>query len=112
MKCPLPDEINFMTGRNDNCFNSTIKHNNGCWNNSPRGRNSSYQNSRSSSYSDNRTDRNNSYPDNRSWNLRYNYSNNYDSCRRLKRYRHQPRDPKNKVKFEYNIADRDMMSNM
>ena len=37
---------------------------------------------------------------------------NYDSRRRLNRYRHQPRDAKNKVKFKYNINNRDMMSNL
>ena len=109
----LPDEVNFMTERHDNHFNSTMKYNNGRWNNSPRGRNNSYHNSRNSSYSDNnRAERNNSYSDSKNLNLRYNYSNNYDSRRRLNRYRHQPRNPKNKVKFEYNIADCNMMSNL
>ena len=115
----IPDEVNFMSGRNDSHFNNTMKNNSGHWNNSPRDRNSSYHNSRNNlyhgrngSYSDNRSDRNNSYSDNRSWNPRYNYSNNYDSRRRLNRYRHQPRDPKNKVKFKYNIADKDMMTNL
>ena len=108
----IPDEVNFISGRNDNHFNSTMKNNSGCWNNSPRGRNNSYHNSRNSSYSDNRSERNNSYSNSKNWNPRYNYSNNYDSRRRLNRYRHQPRDPKNKVRFEYNIADRDMMSNL
>ena len=112
----LPDEINFMSGRSDNYFNSTMKNNGVCWNNSPRGRNNLYYNSgsgRNSSYSDNNGDgRNNSHSDNKNWNSRYNYSNNYDAKRRLKRYRHQPRDPKNKVEFEYNINDREMMSNL
>ena len=114
----IPEEVNFMAGRNDSRFNSTMKNNSGCWNNSPN-RNNSYHSSRNNlyqgrngSYSDNRSDRNNSYSDNKSWNSRYNYSNNYDSRRRLNRYRHQARDPKNKVKFEYNIADKDMMSNL
>ena len=75
------------------------------------GRNNSYQ-GRNGSYSDNRLDRNNSYSDNKSWNPRYNYSNNCDSRRRLNRYRHRARDPKNKVRFEYNIADKDKMSNL
>ena len=114
----ISEEVNFMSGRNDSRFNSTMKNNSGHWNNSPNrnnsyhsGRNNSYQ-GRNGSYSDNRLDRNNSYSDNKSWNPRYNYSNNYDSKRRLNRYRHQARDPKNKVKFEYNIADKDMMSNL
>ena len=123
----IPEEVNFMAWRNDSHFNSTMKNNSGCWNNSPNrnnsyhsdrnnsyhgGRNNSYQ-GRNGSYSDNRSDRNNSYSDNnKSWNPRYNYSNNYDSRRRLNRYRHQARDPKNKIKFEYNIADKDMMSNL
>ena len=64
-KMSIPDEVNFMSGRNDNCFNSTMKNNGGCWNNSPRGRNNSYHNSRSSSYSDNRSERNNSYSNNK-----------------------------------------------
>ena len=71
-----------------------------------------YHNSRNSSHSGNRSERNNSYSNSKNWNPRYNYSNNYDSRRRLNRYRHQPRDPKNKVRFEYNIADREMMSNL
>ena len=113
----LSKEVNFMSpGRADNHFNSTMKSNGGCWNNSPRGKNNSYYNNgggRNNSHSDNNGGgRNNSYSDNKNWNSRYNYSNNYDSRRRLNRYRHQPRDPKNKVKFEYNIADRDMMSNL
>ena len=109
----IPDEVNFMSGRNDNRFNSTIKNNIGHWNNSPRGRNNSYHNSRNSSYSENnRSERNNSCCDSMHWNPRYNYSNNYDSRSRLNRYRHKPRDPKNKVRFEYNIADWDMMSNL
>ena len=90
-------------------INSTMKNNGGHWNNSPRGRNNSYHESRSrrnSFYSDNNSSRrNNSFSDNNNWNSRYNYSNNYDSRRRLIRYRHQLRDPKNKVKSEYNIAD-------
>ena len=112
----LSDEVNFMSpGRADNHFNSTMKSNGGCWNNSPRLRNNSYFNGggRSSSYSDNNGGgRNNSYSDNKNWNSRYNYSNNYNSMRRLRRYRHQPRDPKNKVEFEYDITDCEMMSNL
>ena len=115
----IPDEVKFMSGRNDNQFNRTMKNNSGHWNNFPRDRNNSYHNCRNNSYhgrnslySDNRSERNNSYSANKSWNPRYNYSNNYDSRRRLNRYRHQPKDPKNKVKFEYNIADKDMMSNL
>ena len=115
----IPEEVNFMAGRNDSHFNSTMKNSSGHWNNSPNrnnsycgGRNNSYQ-GRNGSYSDNRSDRNNSYSDNnKSWNPRYNYSNNYDSRRRLNRYRHQARDPKNKIKFEYNIADKEMMANL
>ena len=101
----------------------------GRWNNSPNrsnsyngdrnnsyygGRNNSYQ-GKNNSYSDNRSDRNNS--DNRSWNNksrnpRYNYSDNYDSRRRLNRYRHQSRDPKNKIRFEYNTRDTDIYSTL
>ena len=104
----IQEEVNFMSGRNNGHFNSTIKNNSGCWNNCPNrnnsyngnrnnsyygGRNNSYQ-GKNNSYSDNRSDRNNS--DNRSWNNKswnpgYNYSDNYDSRRRLNRYRHQPR---------------------
>ena len=74
----LSHKVNFMSpGRTDNHFNSTMKSNSGCWNNS---------------YYSNGGRRNNSYSNNKSWNPRYNYSNNYDSKRRLKRYRHQPRD--------------------
>ena len=115
----IPEQVNFMAGRNDSHFNSTMKNNSGRWNNSPNrsnsyygGRNNSYQ-GKNSSYSDNRLDRNNSYSDNnKSWNPRYNYSNNYDSRRRLNRYQHQARDLKNKIKFEYNIADKEMMANL
>ena len=124
----IQEEVNFMSGRNDGCFNSTMKNNSGCWNNSPNrnnsyhgdrnnsyygGRNNSYQ-GRNSSYSDNRSDRNysdnKSWNNNKSWNPRYNYSDNYDYRRRLNRYKHQSRDPKNKIKFEYNIADKEMFS--
>ena len=67
----IQEEVNFMSGRNDGRFNSTMKNNSGCWNNSPNrnnsyngdrnnsyygGRNNSYQ-GRNSSYSDNRSDR-------------------------------------------------------
>ena len=38
----------------------------------------------------------------------YNYSDNYDSRRRLNRYRHQPRYPKNNIRFEYNARDTDI----
>ena len=123
----IQEEVNFMAGRNDCRFNSTMKNNSGCWNNSPNrnnsyysnrnnsyygGRNNSYQ-WRNGSYSDNRSDRNNSYFDNnKSWNPRYNYSNNYDSRRRLNKYKHQSRDPKNKIRFEYNIADKEMFANL
>ena len=126
----IQEEVNFMSGRNDGRFNSTMKNNSGCWNNSPNrnnsyhgdrnnsyygGRNNSYQ-GRNSSYSDNRSDRNysdnKSWNNNKSWNPRYNYSDNYDSRRRLNRYKHQSRDPKNKIKFEYNIADKEMFSTL
>ena len=123
----IPEEVNFMAERNDSHFNSTMKNNSGHWNNSPNrsnsyhgdrnnsyygGRNNSYQ-GKNGSYSDNRLDRNNSYSNNnKSWNPRYNYSNNYDSRRRLNRYRHQARDSKNKIKFEYNIANKEMMANL
>ena len=45
-------------------------------------------------------------------NPRYNYSDNYDSRRRLNRYRHQPRDPKNNIRFEYNAKDTDIYSTL
>ena len=45
-------------------------------------------------------------------NPRYNYSDNYDSRRRLNRYKHQSRDPKNKIKFEHNIANKEMFSTL
>ena len=115
----IQEEVNFMSGRYDGRFNSTMKNNSGCWNNSPNrnnsyygGRNNSYQ-GKNNSYSDNRLDRNNSDNrswNNKSWNPRYNYSDNYDSRRRLNRYRHQPRDPKNKIRFEYNMTDTDIYS--
>ena len=112
----IQEEVNFMSGRNDGRFNSTMKNNSGCWNNSPNrnnsyygGRNNSYQ-GKNNSYSDNRSDRNNS--DNRSWNPKYNYSDNYDSRRRLNRYRHQPRDPKNNIRFEYNMTGPDIYSTL
>ena len=123
----IQEEVNFMLGRNDGRFNSTMKNNSGRWNNSPN-RNNSYQGNRNNSYyggrnnlyqgrngsySDNRSDRNNSYSDNnKSWNPRYNYSNNYDSRRRSNKYKHQSRDPKNKIRFEYNIADKEMFTNL
>ena len=125
----IQEEVNFMSGRNDGHFNSTMKNNSGCWNNSPNrnnsygdsnnsyygGRNNSYQ-GRNSSYSDNRSDRNvsdnKSWNNNKSWNPRYNYSDNYDSRRRLNRYKHQSRDPKSKIKFEYNIDDKEMFSTL
>ena len=126
----IQEEVNFMSGRNDGRFNSTMKNNSGHWNNSPNrnnlyngdrnnsyygGRNNSYQR-RNSSYSDNRSDRNysdnKSWNNNKSWNPRYNYSDNYDSRRRLNRYKHQPRDPKDKIKFEYNMTDKDIYSTL
>ena len=62
----IQEEVNFMSGRNDGRFNSTMKKNSGHWNNSPNrnssyygGRNNSYQ-GKNNSYSDNRSDRNNS----------------------------------------------------
>ena len=133
----IQDEVNFMSGRNDGHFNSTMKSNSGRWNNSLNrnnsynggrdnsyngdrnnshygGRNNSYQ-GKNNFYSDNRSDRNN--PDsrswnNRSWNPRYNYSDNYNSRRRLNRYRHQPRDPKNNIRFEYNAKDTNIYSTL
>ena len=125
----IQEEVNFMSGRNDGHFNSTMKSNSGRWNNSPNrsnsyngdrnnsyygGRNNSYQ-GKNNSYSDNRSDRNNSDNrswNNKSWNPRYNYSDNYDSRRRLNRYRHQPRDPKNNIRFEYNTRDTDIYSTL
>ena len=126
----IQEEVNLMSGRNDGRFNSTMKNNSGHWNNSSNrnnsyhgnrnnsyygSRNNSYQ-GRNSSYSDNRSDRNysdnKSWNNNKSWNPRYNYSDNYDSRRRLNRYKHQSRDPKNKIKFEYNMADKEMYSTL
>ena len=125
----MQEEVNFMSRRNDGRFNSTMKSNSGCWNNSPNrsnsyngdrnnsyygGRNNSYQ-GKNNSYSDNRSDKNNSDNrswNNKSWNPRYNYSDNYDSRRRLNRYRHQPRDPKNNIRFEYNTRDTDIYSTL
>ena len=125
----IQEEVNFMSGRNDGRFNSTMKNNSGRWNNSPNrnnsyngdrnnsyygGRNNSYQ-GKNNYYSDNRSDRNNSDNrswNNKSWNPRYNYSDNYDSRRRLNRYRHQPRDPKNNIRFEYNARDTDIYSTL
>ena len=85
------DEVNFMSsGRGDSHFNSTMKNNGEHWDNSPRGRNNSYN-----SYN---SRRNNSYSsNNKNWNLMNNYCNNYDSRRRLKRYTHVPRQPKNGI---------------
>ena len=117
----IQEEVNFMSGRNDGRFNSTMKNNSGRWNNSPNrnnsyngGRNNSYQ-GKNNSYSDFRLDRNNSDNrswNNKSWNARYNYSDNYDSRRKLNRYRHQPRDPKNNIRFEYNARDTDIYSTL
>ena len=125
----IQEEVNFMSGRNDGRFNSTMISNSGHWNNSPNrsnsyngdrnnsyygGRNNSYQ-GKNNSYSDNRSDRNNSDNrswNNKSWNPRYNYSDNYDFRRRLNRYRHQPRDPKNNIRFEYNVRDTDIYSTL
>ena len=53
----IQEEVNFMAGRNDGCFNSTMKNNSGCWNNSPN-RNNSYHGDRNNSYYGGR---NNSY---------------------------------------------------
>ena len=112
---PLSEEVNFMPpGRSDNHFNSTMKNNGGHWNSYSKGRNNSFYNnggSRNSSYSD-RNSRNKSYSDGKNWSSRHNYSSNYDSRRKLRRYSHQPRDPKNKVQFEYNINGRNMMQNI
>ena len=119
----IQEEVNFMSGRNDGHFNSTMKNNSGHWNNSPN-RNNSYNGDRNNSYYGGRNNsyqgKNNSYSDNRldrswnnkSWNPRYNYSDNYDSRRRLNRYRHQPRDPKNNIRFEYNARDTDIYSTL
>ena len=111
----MSEEVNFMPpGRSDNHFNNTMKKNGGHQNNYSRGRNNSYyynNNNRNNSCSDGNS-RNNSYSDNKSWDSRHNYSRNYDSRRKLRRYSHQPRDPKSKVQFEYNIHDRSMMQNL
>ena len=57
----IQEEVNFMSGRNDGRFNSTMKNNSGHWNNSPN-RNNSYNGDRNNSYNG---DRNNSYNGNR-----------------------------------------------
>ena len=36
----IQEEVNFMSGRNDGCFNSTMKNNSGHWNNSSNRNNS------------------------------------------------------------------------
>ena len=110
----MTKDVNFMPpGRPDNHFNSTMKNNGGCQNNFSKGRNNSYyyNNSRNNSYSDGNS-RNSSYSDSKNWDSRHNYSSNYNSRRKLRRYSHQPRDPKSKVQFEYNIHDRSMMKNL
>ena len=97
----MTDEVNYISPRGgDNRFNSTMKSNYNSYNNfgnrsnySPRGRN-------------------NSYSSNRNWSLRNNYSNNFDSKRKLNRYRHQNRFPKKDVKFKYNAADSQMYNNL
>ena len=94
----MADEINYISPRGgDNRFNSTMKSNynnfGNCSNYSPRGRN-------------------NSYSSNRKWSPRNNYSNNFDSKRKLNRYRHQNRFPKKDVRFEYNTADSQMYNSL
>ena len=50
-KMSIQEEVNFMSGRNDGHFNSTMKNNSGCWNNSCNGdRNNSYYGGRNNSY--------------------------------------------------------------
>ena len=110
----MTENINFMPqGRPDNHFNSTMKNNGGRQNNFSRGRNNSYyyNNNKNNSYSDGNS-RNSSYSDSKNWDSKHNYSSNYDSRRKLRRYSHQPRDPKNKVQFEHNIHDHSMMKNL
>ena len=53
----IQEEVNFMSGRNDGRFNSTMKSRSGHWNNSPN-RNNSYNGDRNNSYY---SGRNNSY---------------------------------------------------
>ena len=123
----IQEEINFISGRNDGHFNSTMKSNSGRWNNSPNrnnGRDNSYNGDRNNSHYGSRNNsyqgRNNFYSDrsdrnnhnNRNWNPRYNYSDNYDSRRRLNRYRHQPIDPKNNIRFEYSTKDTNIYSTL
>ena len=123
----IQEEINFMSGRNDGHFNSTMKSNSDRWNNSPNrnnGRDNSYNGDRNNSHYGSRNNsyqgRNNFYLDrsdrnnhnNRNWNPRYNYSDNYDSRRRLNRYRHQPRDPKNNIRLEYSTKDTNIYSTL
>ena len=109
------EEVNFMPpGRSDNHFNSTMKNNGGCQNSYSRGRNNSFyynNNNKYNSYSDGNS-RNSSYSDSKNWDSRHNYSSNYNSRRKLRRYSHQPRHPKNKVQFQYNIHDHSMMKNL
>ena len=110
----LSEEVNFMPPGWSDHFNSTMKNSGGRWNSYSKGRNNSYYNNsgiRNSSYSD-RNSRNSSYSDGKDWSSRHNYSSNYNSRRKLRRYSHQPRDPKNKVQFEYNINDCNMMQNI
>ena len=110
----MTEDVNFMPpGKPDNNFNSTMKNNGGCQGNYSRGRNNSYyyNNNRNNSYPDGNS-RNSSYSDSKNWDSRHNYSSNYDSRRKLRRYSHQPRDPKSKVQFEYNIHDHSMMKNL
>ena len=45
----IQEEVNFMAGRSDGHFNSTMKNNSGRWNNSPN-RNTSYNGDRNNPY--------------------------------------------------------------
>ena len=91
----LSDEsVNFMqTRRGDSKFNSTMK--NGNQNFSPN--NKSYYNG------------NNNFDNkNKNWNSPQRGFNK----RSLQRYKHQPRWPKQDIRFEYNARDKDLMGNL
>ena len=88
-------------GRGDNHFNSTMKSSGGRWNNSPGSRNNSYHGGR-----------NNTYSYKRDWNQRHNYSDNYSSRRKLKRYTHKLKNPKSGIRFEYDMRDQQMYPNL
>ena len=86
-------DINYVTAkRGDSRFNSTMK---------PGYHNRSFHNNRSS--------HNNTWHDNRGSNNSYN-----NHFRKINKYRHQVRDPKNNIRFEYQISrgEREIMSTL